>query len=72
MSYPPPGDINFQILTKNCSDHHVFCVCRPQNYDEIIIFDPSGRGGAKIWGLLFFFDILHHENVIDHNIVDFC
>ena len=29
------------------------------------------RGGAKKWGLLFFYDLVYHENVIDHGFVDF-
>ena len=39
MSYTPPEDINFQILTKNCSRHHAFIDYRSQNCDKIIIFD---------------------------------
>ena len=39
MSYTPPEDINFQILTKNCSRHHAFIAYRSQNCDKIIIFD---------------------------------
>ena len=30
------------------------------------------RGGAKKWGLLFFCDLDHHENMVYHNFVDFC
>ena len=30
------------------------------------------RGGAKKWGCLFFYDLVHHENVVYHNFVDFC
>ena len=29
------------------------------------------RGGAKKWGLLFFYDLVHHENVVHHNSVGF-
>ena len=29
------------------------------------------RGGAKKWGLLFFLDTLHHENLVYHNFVGF-
>ena len=39
MSYTPPEDINFQILTKICSRHHAFIGYRSQNCDKIIIFD---------------------------------
>ena len=30
------------------------------------------RGGAKKWGLLFFCDLVYHENVVDHGFVYFC
>ena len=72
MSYPPPEDINFQILTKFCGRHHAFSACRSQNCDKITIFDFILRGGAKKGGCLFFYDLVHHENVIYHNFVDFC
>ena len=39
MSYTPPEDINFQILTKICSRHHAFIAYRSQNCDKTIIFD---------------------------------
>ena len=39
MSYTPPEDINFQILTKICSRHHAFIAYRSQNCDKTVIFD---------------------------------
>ena len=39
MSYTPPEDINFQILTKICSRYHSFVAYRSQNCDKTIIFD---------------------------------
>ena len=39
MSYTPPEDINFQILTKFCSRHHAFIAYRSQNCDKTVIFD---------------------------------
>jgi len=30
------------------------------------------RGGAKKWGLLFFCDLVYHENVVHHTFVGFC
>ena len=39
MSYTPPENINFQILTKICSRHHAFITYRSQNCDKTVIFD---------------------------------
>ena len=57
MSYTPPEDINFQILTKICSRHHVFIAYRSQNCDKTVIFDfilRKLRGGAKNGDFCFF------------------
>ncbi len=66
---PPPRtfSVGFEEQIVVGSRGHVFYVCRPQNGGKIVISDfvknnkphiftpplPSGRGGVKIWGLLF-------------------
>ena len=63
MNYTPPEDLNFHILAKNCSRHHGFSVYRSQNCDKtVILLNRKLRGGAKKWGLLFFFKKYKIEN----------
>ena len=59
MVYTPQGHFLSGLKNKlyQGSCFLLFYVYRPQNCGKIVISDcilPSGRGGVKIWGLLFF------------------
>ena len=58
MVYPPPRTFSVGFEENIVVEFiFIFYVFRPQNCVRIVISDfvlPSGRGGVKIWGLLFF------------------
>ena len=55
--------------------NHIFMMNKIIKKQKSPFFAPplrKLRGGAEKWGVLFFYDLVHHENVVYHNFVGFC